>query len=181
MIRFFVMATLTLQPVAEALLHLSEKTPVGSTLRSAQWAQVPRALRNRAQLSAGVESARVLNRIQTGLTNLLGHIGEDGVIPDRSGLIRDITRLAAQEGLTPSDPKLKGTIQDITSERRAELIYTMQTGQAYGFANWKAGQDEDALDATPAQELVRIRDADVPRDWLTRWRGPPAGGPSTAG
>lgn len=171
MILLTLMATLTLQPIAAAVLHHSEKTPVGSALRTREWAEVPLALRNRAQFSAGVESARVLNRIQGGIASILGHLKESGgVIADRSKLIRDLGRLAEAEGIRPADPAARGTVRDIGSEARAALIYEQQTGQAYGFADWKGAQDADALDAAPAQELVRIRDSRVKRDWITRWR-----------
>ena len=164
------MATIVQRPIAAAVLHASEKTPVGSALRSAEWAEMPLALREQAQFSAGLESARVLGRIQTGLLGILsGSRNEFGVIEDRSKLIADITRLAAKEGLRPDDPDLVGTVQDITSERRAELIYEMQTGQAYGRANFKAGMDEDVLNAAPAWELVRVEARKEPRDWKFRW------------
>ncbi len=170
MIFFLLMASIVIAPVAEAVLNMDSKTPIGSVLRSADWAQVPIDLRNRAQFSAGVESARVLNRIQTGLEDILSQTrNEFGVLTDRSGLIAQIGRLATEEGLTPTDPSLIGGLQDITSERRAELIYQTQTESAYGYANWKDGQDPDALDAYPAQELVRVRDSKVPRDWVARW------------
>ncbi|HMP84143.1 MAG TPA: hypothetical protein PKA41_15710, partial [Verrucomicrobiota bacterium] len=165
-----IMATIVQRPIAAAVLHASEKTPVGSALRSAEWAEMPLALREQAQFSAGLESARVLGRIQTGLLGILsGSRNEFGVIEDRSKLIADITRLAAKEGLRPDDPDLVGTVQDITSERRAELIYEMQTGQAYGRANFKAGMDEDVLNAAPAWELVRVEARKEPRDWKFRW------------
>ncbi|HQP35316.1 MAG TPA: hypothetical protein PLI95_09060, partial [Polyangiaceae bacterium] len=49
------------------------------------------------------------------------------------------------------------------------LIYEMQTGMAYGYANWKIGNDPDLIEAFPAQELVRVRQAKVPRNWRVRW------------
>jgi hypothetical protein len=165
-----IMATIILQPVAEAVLNLSAKTPIGSVLRSAGWAQMPLDLRARGQFSAGVESARVVNRIQNGLVDILAaNRDARGVFMDRSKLITEINRLAEQEGLAPVEPGAKGTIRDITSEARADLIYRTQTEMAYGFANWKAGQDPDALNAVPAQELIRVSPRRVPRDWQSRW------------
>lgn len=169
MIALIVMANIAIAPIAEAVQHHGQKTPIGSVLRSAGWAQMPIALSEAGQFSAGVESAWLLQRIQTGVGRILSHSDAEGVRLDRSGLIRDLIRIGMVEGLTPTDPDLEGTIQDITSEVRTELIVQTQVGKAYGFANWKAGQDEDALDAFPAQELVRIRDAAAPRDWEARW------------
>lgn len=175
MIAQLLMATIIIAPLQEAIEKLEARTPVGSKLRSADWAQQPLALRESAQQTAGVESARVVNRIQSGLLDILKHNrDEHGVLTDRSKFIADIGKLAEAEGLAPTDPKLRGTIQDITSEARTELIYRTQTQMAYGHANWKAGQDPDMLDAFPAQELVRAEERKQKRDWLSRWQA--AGG-----
>jgi hypothetical protein len=162
---------ITIAPIADAVDYHDRKTPVGSRLRTKEWETVPTALRNAAQFSAGIESARVLQRIQNGISDMLSQRRNDrGALTDRSGMIRDITQLAIREGLTPADPRDRGTLKDPTSEIRAELIVQQQVNQAYGHANWLGGQDPDALDAAPAQELYRLRQAKVPRDWLTRWR-----------
>lgn len=151
-------------PIAEALAHHGAKTPVGSVLRSRQWAAMPLALRQRAQFSAGVESARYLSRIQDGIQSVLAR--EEAW--DRSRVIRDLMQIAEREGLRPTGED-RGGLLDPGSERRTELIYAMQTGQAYGHAEWRTGQDPDAMDAAPAWELVRWEDRQVPRDWTKRW------------
>lgn len=166
------MDRIVIAPVAEAVRYHDAKTPVGSKLRSGEWLQaIPVQIREASQASAAVESARYLERIQGGVGDILGHRrNEFGGITDRSGLIRDLIQLAEREGLRPPEGDAKrGTIQDVGSEARTELIYQMQTGSAYGYANWQAGQDPDMLDAYPAQELVRVRDAKVPRNWAVRW------------
>jgi len=170
MILALIMASLVIAPIAEAAQKFSERTPIGSVLKSADWARVPLMLRERALFSATVESARVLSAMDLMLDRALNQTrNEFGVITDRSKFINDLTRLAEQEGLTPADPALVGGIQDVTSEARAELIYKTQTEMAYGYANWKEGQATDALDAYPAQELVRVIDSRVKRDWPRRW------------
>jgi hypothetical protein len=160
---------LTLQPIAEAVAFHNAKTPVGSILRTSQWAQVPVALRTRAQFSAAVESARILQRVQDGVRDILSQArGDDGVVEDRARLRRDLMQLARDEGLTSAGAD-SGEITDIGSAARTDLIVRTQTSQAYGHAEWKTGQDEDALDAAPAQELYRLESRQKPRDWLRRW------------
>lgn len=169
MIALLLMANLVIAPLEDAVQFHGGKTPVASILKTAEWQTVPAQLRNSAQFSAGVNSARVVQEIQEGIGNILSHYrNAAGALTDRSGFIRDLTGLAEREGLTPL-PEKKGGLEDITSNARAELIYQQQVGQAYGFADRKAAMDEDALDAAPAQELVRIREARVPRDWPSRW------------
>lgn len=163
-------------PLLDAVGKLSAKTPIGSVLRSADWQKVPIALRERAQFSAGVESARVLQRVQESLLDAVSLAKEPRVESegtkgkmDRQKFIADLQALAREEGLTPSDEQDRGTLRDITSEARLDLIFRTQMGQAHGFAWWKRGQDADVLDGWPAQELVRVRASKVPRDWKSRW------------
>lgn len=166
------MASIVIAPLEKAVQYHDAKTPVGSKLRSEDWLQtVPVQIQEVSQASATVESARVLQRIQDGVGEILGHRrNELGGITDRSGLMRDLMQIANEEGIRPAaDDAKRGTIQDIGSEARTALIYEMQTGSAYGYAQWQTGQDPDMLDAFPAQELVRVRQAKQPRDWDTRW------------
>ena len=174
MIALLLMAGLTFAPLEDAVRFHGAKTPVGAALRSAEWEQVAVGLRNRAQFTAGVENIRVPALIQERIGRILAHArNANGALTDRSGFLRDLAALAEELGLRPEDGR-RGGLQDLGSVARTELIYQQQVGQAYCFADWKSGQDPDALDAAPAQELVRIREALQPRDWLTRWQG--AGG-----
>lgn len=160
------MATILIAPLAEAVEKINRRTPVGSALRSAEWEKMPLALRERSQFSAGVEEVRVMHTVQDGLRKLVGSLrNEKGVYTDRSKVIAEIGKVAEASGLTPRDEALRGTIQDITSERRAELIVDTQTQMTYGHTNWKAGQDRDMLEAFPAQELIRVEERLVKRDW----------------
>jgi hypothetical protein len=162
--------SIVIAPVQDAAEYHDRKTAVGTKLRSRELERLPTELRNAAQMSAGVESARVIQSVQDKTSEILNHTRNAlGGRMDRSAFIRDMMVLAENEGLTPADPAKRGTIEDITSETRLGLIYEMQTGMAYGYANRRAGMDPDALDAFPAQELVRISPAKVPRNWEVRW------------
>ena len=164
------MATIVLEPLADAVAHHGAKTPVASILRTKEWALVPGQLRVTAQFSAGVESAKILQRIQDGVGDMLAqNRNQNGVLTDRAKLVRDLMSLARDEGLTDASAPDSKRITDIGSERRTQLIVDMQTQQAYGYADWKSGQDPDALDAAPAWELIRVESREVPRDWRARW------------
>ena len=158
------------QPLADAIAQISARTPIGALLRSAEWAEVPLAIRNAALFSAGVENARVLQRMKDFLSTWAGELRRpDGTLQRRDQFIAELRDLAIREGLTPEDPSKRGTIQDITSFPRLKLIWDIQTQQAQGYAQWKAEQDPDILDAFPAQELIRVENRRVPRDWFRRW------------
>lgn len=164
---------LTIAPLAEAVAKLDARTPIGAALRSDQWAEVPLALRERAQFSAHVESVRLLAAIQEKLRTRLAlareQVAHGEALVDRSSFIADIRAIAETEGVRTTDAAGAGTVRDIRSSARLGLIFDQQTRQAAGFADWKSGQDGDVLDAFPAQELIRVEARQVPRDWPSRW------------
>jgi hypothetical protein len=166
-------AAVTVAPLAEAVAKLDARTPIGAALRSDQWADVPLALRERAQFSANVESVRLLSAIQeklrTRLTLAREQVANGEAFVDRSSFIADIRGIAKAEGVRTTDGAGAGTVRDIRSSARLGLIFDQQTRQAAGFADWKSGQDADVLDAFPAQELVRVEERQVPRAWPSRW------------
>lgn len=164
-----VLKNMKLEPLKDAIAKLSAKTPIGSALRSDEWEQVPLALRERAQFSARVESARVLSTIQEKLQTRIGMMKEQvrygEAFVDRSSFIGDLRKIAEAEGLGDGS----GGLTDITSRARLGLIFDMQTRQAAEFARYVAGQDRDLLDAFPAQELIRVEERNLERDWRGRW------------
>lgn len=149
---------------------LLAKTPVASKLRTAEWERVPLALRERAQFSAGVESVRFLGEVQRSMQQVVGLQKEQlangkQAFVDRSVFISKLREVAQQEGLGDGT----GGLTDVQSSRRLGLIYDQQRNQALGFARWKGDQQDGALDAFPAQELIREEARMVPRDWKQRW------------
>lgn len=156
--------------LTEAVRKLSSKSPVASRLTSAEWERVPLEIRERAQFSARVESARVLQAIQDKLMSRISLARESAAggaaLVDRSSFIGDLRAIVQQEGLGTGT----GTVTDLSSRRRLGLIFDMQTRQAQNYAKHKAGMDPDVLDAAPAQELIRVRQARAPRDWKRRWQ-----------
>lgn len=163
-------------PLEEAVASIDARTPLGSTLRSADWEQVPVGLRQRAQFSAGVTSARVLQTIQDRLAAQIKQQREQlangqQATFDRSSFIDAVRDIARGEGLTPVKEELRGGIQDITSIPRLGLIYDMQTAQAAGYARHKLDTSEGALALYPAYRLG-ASSADEPRPeifWQQRW------------
>ena len=167
----FIMALIALQPIAEAAEKLSARTPVGAALTSAEWERTPVEIRDRSFFLSRIENARVLDRAQSGLGNIIAQTrNEFGVIEDRSKFIAELGKLAEKEGLTPTEPGLKGTVLDITSEARGEMIYQKQTEMLYNYARAKRGASGPLLRAAPAQELVRISERKEKRQWVDIWR-----------
>lgn len=157
-------------PYREAIDKLGSRSPIGSKLSSSGWADVPVALRERAQFSSRVESVRFLQRVQDGILDFISGNTEtlpNGMTAFRTGgraqFIEQMRQMAMREGLGPLDGVKPGSLQDITSERRLGLIFDVQTRQAQDFGYRKQGMDPDVLNEWPAQRFIRERDVREPR------------------
>lgn len=169
--------TLKAQPLAEAVARLDARTPVGSVLRSAEWAELPRQLQQSAHLSAGVEWARFLSESKGLLSKSISLTREQlgngkTALIDRSSFIGDMRRVVAggRASGAIAAPDAPGTLTDIGSRVRLGLIFDMQTRSAHGYTEWKSGQDSDLLNLWPAQELLPSTARQPRGDWDARWQ-----------
>lgn len=165
----------TSQPLEDAVKSLSARTPVGSAMRSAEWAGVPVEVRKRSFFMATVENERILaiakakieQRLKLERSKLAD--GGEGVTMDRSRFIAEMQDELEAVGYRP-DPAFKGGLRDISSHKRLALVWDMQLAMAEGYAAHKAATtDPDVLDAFPAWELVRGSDRENERDWPEIW------------
>jgi hypothetical protein len=62
-----------------------------------------------------------------------------------------------------------GGLQDLSSDRRVDLIIDTQTRMSAGYAKWQASQDADILELYPADEMYRQTETTKQRDWQSRW------------
>ena len=67
------------------------------------------------------------------------------------------------------EPKLKGTLQDLKSFRRRDLIVRTQMDLMRGAGQKMRGSEPDRLSEFPAWELVRVGGVEEARDWPSRW------------
>jgi len=160
---------MTTSPIDEFAL----KTDVPSWARTAEWQDVPAQLRRRAFFSAGIEDARVLSEDRSAVARLLQSASKDGKLYRRDTAITDLKALAEQRGLDTGTGN--ADIRNPAAERRVALIVDTNRAQAQGYARFKRSSSGGALLAFPAQELVRVRNSKVKRDWSGRWKA--AGGP----
>lgn len=181
------MATFRIQaaPLETAAQRLDRKSVVASTLRSAQWRDVPQQIRDRAFFSSRVAWAQLLEREKDALTDHLTRTrrqyqgGEASV--DRSGFIRDQRKFLQESGYRLAHGA-RGDVRDITSAKRLGMIFDVQTGHAKGFARRKLDNDNPLLlNAWPAKELVRVTGRKEPRDWASLWDGARASIPDPEG
>ena len=146
--------------------RLLSKALVGSGLDSRQWSGIQAGLRDRAFFMAKVEEQRILHAARRGVADIL----ESG--KSASEVRRDLREVLKRLHYDPGEKR--GTVQDLTTRRRLDVMIETNVGQARGWAQHMRATTEGALAAFPAYELVRVKQRRAPRDWRVRWRA--AGG-----
>lgn len=61
------------------------------------------------------------------------------------------------------------THHDFSSSTRLKLVLKMNVSFIRESSRWKMDQNQNVLDAFPAQELLRLESRRAPRDWTSRW------------
>lgn len=167
--------------ISDQLLYQLSKEPMPTAFDSQTIAEVYHpAILNRSAFSATTIRADYLAEAQT----LIRQLSQPGIIVDPRTLkarpagpgeqtnptqVRAILQAYLQKiGYNP-DTTIAGTIQDLSSDRRIELILNMQSEFSAGYARDVAAQDPDVLDMFPADELYRQKQGRTQRDWMTRW------------
>ena len=144
----------------EALLR---KTLVGSSLDSSEWSRIDAGLRDRAFFMAEVERARVLAAARSEAAAILTS-GKS-----LSEARRDLREALRAEGYQPTDDE-RGTIKDLYTRQRLDVMLKTNVAQARGYADYLAATSTGALAAFPAYEFIRVQQRKVPRgDWALRW------------
>lgn len=80
-----------------------------------------------------------------------------------------IKEFLTEVGYQPEEDEA-GTIKDLSSDARINLVVKTNTQLAQGQGMWIANQRAAILDEWPGQELFRAEGREKPRDWLMRWR-----------
>jgi hypothetical protein len=160
------------------------KVAVGSARTSQEWRdEVPLAMRERGFFSARLQSAHMaqgmLDMARKGIDLTTQATDRGDLVMSKSLFVRESRKMLHAAGYRPDDPAWEGTMLDHRTRQRLGLIYDHNVTQAREYARWQAGQDEGALDAYPAQELIREESREAPREWRKRWAD--AGGRDAGG
>lgn len=158
-------------PFEEAFRFAAEREALPTTLGHAELTLLRRELGNRALVLARVADARILSNVQDMVSQLA-----KGVSPAPGEYMNPATfRLRMQEILKAVDykpePGREGSISDLRSKARLDLIVNTETELASGRAQQQADSDPDVADAFPCWELYRAKNpAGATRDWSERWK-----------
>lgn len=156
-------ATALLGPLKAAVDKYRSRAALPTGLRTADLGKLPAAIRDRSFFSAGVEHSRTLQKLRSLIDEALSPV-EGRPLMTRQAFIREMRRALGVEGAGDSND-----LADLGSFRRLGLIYDMNVAEARAYARWRNWGSANRLLTHPCQELVRIRDSAVPRDWEERW------------
>ncbi len=145
------------------------KNVVPSTLKSSQWKTVDPAIRERAFFSARCTLATFLQRAANRLEDLAAGVSPgSGYYTNPATIRMELKQTLDSLNYRPESGK-EGTIEDLRSDGRLNLIIETNARMAAGYGQYLQGQDPDVIDEWPCQELIRIMQRKEPRDWPIRW------------
>lgn len=164
-----------LERFKEALLSRAARRVMPTDMSSAEIAQLGAEVTERAVISARTLSRVYLEAAEKQIPDILEprtEARDDGSL-FTAGTNKAAARLELKkvwEALGYEAPAGKeGTIQDLASDARIDLVIETNVDMARGYGQWRQGQSEEVLDLWPCAELFRAEERDKKRDWVARW------------
>lgn len=163
-------------PIQQALDLATNRGLLASALGSAELSDLAASLEERAFWAARHTHSTYLADLKKLVER---HVKGDGYENDLPQLRLEARKLLAVYGYTPEKgfpgdaargvpAATPGTLLDLRSERRLNLIFETQASLARGLGQKLRGLDR--IDIAPAWELIRVTDKTTPRDWQERWQ-----------
>lgn len=161
-----------------AIAALQKKGLLPTTLDSAQIKQIAAALRRQSVFSAETTSTYYLQQIKDTVESLINpkqvlREGETQTVTEgfnpatARASLRDVLKKLGYSAA----PDIKGSIKDLSSDARLNLVVKTNRELAQGAGHFIAqNADPEVVDEYPALELVRFEDRKEHRDWEQRWR-----------
>ncbi len=149
-------------PFREALDSLAARSVLPQSGSTADLARLDPAIRLRALFSAKVTEVGILDEIESAVSSFTAGRA------DQSSLRVQLRDVVERSGYR-ADPEDFGTVRDLTSDARLNLILETNRQMAEGYGHYLEGNDPAVLDEWPAQELIRVIDSKVKRKWTRRW------------
>lgn len=143
-----------------ALKKVGAARRMRNNLGADELSDIRASIRQRAVFSAGVSKARFLDGIKGVTEKVLRK--EMNPLEAREAL----REVAIRGGYQPK-PEIAGTIKDLTSTQRLDLIVRTNRDMARGYGRFVDAQA--SLDEFPFWEFYRAEPRVEPRDWRARW------------
>lgn len=153
-------------PNLPALQYAAGRTILPTTLSAAELALLPAEIRQAAVFSAGVTEASVLQLVHDRVAKMASGLKfEPGQTPNLASARTDLKALLQEIGYAPADPRQEGTIQDLRTNARLNLILETQLGMAHGWGQRKRDTSPAVRMLYPAYEFRRLFIRRVPRGY----------------
>lgn len=149
------------KPTRAGRKQIGAKRRVPSGFTSAQWAEMAPEVREMSLFSACVTDAKFLEQIRRVSRSVLA--GEMSAEEAKAQLGAWLDRTGYE-----AEPGEEGTIKDLSSDARLNVIVDTNTKLAAGYGRHKWQQAR--LKQWPAVEMYRAEQRKEPRDWPSRWR-----------
>ncbi len=147
----------------EAMQSRDVRSLLPTTLSSAELRDaLPAEFMERAVFSARVSNAQFLQEIDDVVRKYVA--GEMDLATAKAQLAEFLRRTGYIAKLGEA-----GTIKDLSSDARIDLIVRTNAGMAQGYGQFIQGQTPGALDLFPCSELFRLRARKKERAWNQRW------------
>jgi hypothetical protein len=139
-----------------------------TTLSTQDLESLPAEIRRLAFFSSKVAEAGLLQDMQDNLAELVRGVSDGpGQGLDQATVRLRLKQLLERSGYRP-DSGTQGSIQDLRTDARLNLIIETQARMAQGYGQWTRTNSDGARLAFPAQELVRLFQRRVPRGFEVR-------------
>lgn len=158
-------------PFKEAIESRRAKALLPTSLSSRELDAIAPDVLEQSFFSARTNSLQHISRIDAILGKMIDPTGERGDSWDASRARIAIRDSLQQIGYDPADINaIPGSLKDLGSERRINLILDTNVKMARGYGNWAQGQDPAVLDQWPGAELTRHEGRTKERtDWPARF------------
>ena len=159
-------------PFDEALESVELKAILPTAASTFQLRRIAPELRARAFFSARTTNAWYLGRMHEMIGDLVGaRRTAEGILLNPAEVRTQLKESLNAIGYDPEAAGVKpGSLKDLSSDARLNLIIDTQEKMAAGYGSWAQGQNAAVLDQWPAQELYRAEGRKEPRDWISCWR-----------
>jgi hypothetical protein len=155
--------------LSDAVKILLEKGLMPTNLDTAGIRELDASLLNQSFFSAQTLNSYLLQLYKDRITGILNP-PKTGTTQFSQGYItRDIQDFLASVGYQPN-PDEAGTLKDLSSDARIQLVVKTNTEMAQGQGLWTEKQQPVILEGWPASELFRAEGRKIPREWVVRFR-----------
>lgn len=156
------------KPFEEAVASIRGRRRLPTLLGSRDLEKLGPVLRRRALALARVSQVEILNRLDIRLKRLVsGASTGPGDYTNPAAIRGELKQLIAEVDYMP-DPERVGTISDLRTDQRLNLIIDTESKLAQGRGQYAQASDPDSIAVFPCAELVRVESRRTPRGFVRR-------------